>query len=431
MRLSMFNVYYHDENSVIIYNTFSGAVVRLSKRLYNKLIDYDYTTLDPEYVSLLLKFNILTQLSAEEEFNYVVQFLNELKKKPKLYVTFSMTFRCNFKCIYCIQGSNYISYPTITKSIIDETINWIAKYVKLFNIQDVSVDLFGGEPSLVHDKNLYLLAKLKEKFEKKIDYIQMVTNGYFYTKAKIRDLFKNGVRAVQITIDGPPHVHNLRRPLMNGSATFDRILNNLLAFKEEGFIINILTVVDMQNAAYLQDMIDIVYDKFEHELEGVYWAFGPVVPDIASIQHIKNFYIGKEEEILKRISKAKSYAKTLGFNVNDDYHITTCFREFHHAYLVSPDGYLYKCYSTFGNRNYAIGSVKDSPKKIFEIARGIADINPWDSECMKCQYFPICRGGCQYMASLENNGKYGAKWCDKDNLEKMIKNDLHFKVFGD
>ncbi len=426
MRFSTYNVYHFKDNEVIIYNTFSGAVISLSKAFYTKLKHIlNNKNSDFEHKTTLLKLHIITPLSIEEEFNETVKFLNDLK----LYITFGMTFKCNFRCVYCIQRSNYNYYPTIQKVIIEKSIKWIAEYIDFYDISDVSVDLFGGEPSLTHTLNLYVLERLKERLGEKLGYIQMVTNGYSFNRQKIQDLAKHGVRAVQITIDGPPNIHNRRRPLKNGKGTFDKIVKNLWNFLQEGLIINLLTVVDIENAPHLKQMIKAVYKKVSGYTNKIYWALGPVIPDYASIHHIDNFYRGKEKNILTAIAEAKAFAKILGFKVNDDYHVGTCFREFYHAYLISPDGYLYKCYSTFGNKNYSIGNIADTPEAVFENGRKVADINPWDSTCKKCPYFPICRGGCQYMSSLENNGEYGKKWCDRVNIGRMIKNDLSFKVF--
>lgn len=62
------------------------------------------------------------------------------------------------------------------------------------------------------------------------------------------------------------------------------------------------------------------------------------------------------------------------------------------AYVIDPNGFVYKCISRVGREEYSIGHVgngfgfdADAHKKV----------TPFDSEsCKTCKYFPICKGGC-------------------------------------
>ncbi|MCM1236362.1 MAG: hypothetical protein NC124_11505 [Clostridium sp.] len=55
----------------------------------------------------------------------------------------------------------------------------------------------------------------------------MVTNGYFLTKDVAQKLAKLKVSSLQVTIDGPKHVHDKRRVLAGGEGTFDKIIQKL------------------------------------------------------------------------------------------------------------------------------------------------------------------------------------------------------------
>ena len=48
----------------------------------------------------------------------------------------------------------------------------------------------------------------------------IVTNGYLFDEATCQRLADHSVDAAQITLDGPPEVHDRRRPLASGQGTF-------------------------------------------------------------------------------------------------------------------------------------------------------------------------------------------------------------------
>lgn len=69
------------------------------------------------------------------------------------------------------------------------------------------------------------------------------------------------------------------------------------------------------------------------------------------------------------------------------------------AMSFDPQGYAYKCWEVIGRRNHAIGKLQNDGT-IAHVNRMLlnrqlygADIFE-DPECSKCEYLPICHGGC-------------------------------------
>ena len=55
----------------------------------------------------------------------------------------------------------------------------------------------------------------------------MITNGYLLDEATCAQLREYRVGHAQVTLDGPPDVHDRMRPLVSGGGTFDKIVRNL------------------------------------------------------------------------------------------------------------------------------------------------------------------------------------------------------------
>src|SRR5699024_5938565 len=118
------------------------------------------------------------------------------------------TLSCNFGCPYCYEEpkSGFMS-EEVQKSILD-MITEAAKRRK-----DISVTWYGGEPLIAKD----IIFNMSEKIiniceENDCDYSSyIVTNGYLVTDEIIENFKKYKITGAQITIDGPPEIHNSRR----------------------------------------------------------------------------------------------------------------------------------------------------------------------------------------------------------------------------
>src|SRR5271166_7199504 len=100
---------------------------------------------------------------------------------------------------------------------------------KLDSFRSVSVEWFGGEP-LVGQKAVFGLSKrliaLCASAEIKYS-ASMVTNGYLLNKETCEQLSLCAVQDIQVSLDGPAHIHDVMRPLRGGGSTFARIVENL------------------------------------------------------------------------------------------------------------------------------------------------------------------------------------------------------------
>ncbi|MDC7240575.1 MAG: radical SAM protein [Spirochaetales bacterium] len=158
---------------------------------------------------------------------------------------------CNFKCNYCYQEEyGKSTAPRDQKKIMDAFFSYLDAN---FTDRPYYLTLFGGEPLLTskaHKENIhYFLDRADERGLS----LAIVTNGY--TLEEYLPRLKNSrIREIQITLDGPAQLHDIRRPLRGGQGTFDRVSDAVDLTLNAGIPVNLRAVMDKQNIDGLPDL---------------------------------------------------------------------------------------------------------------------------------------------------------------------------------
>ncbi len=140
-------------------------------------------------------------------------------------MAFDITYRCNYRCLHCFNrsGENQIIGNELND---DEVISFIKDVT---NLRPFNLCFCGGEPMLrerIIYKSAYILAA--EGIT-----VSMVTNGSLITKENAKKLLKEGVRRVQVSVDGAhPESHERLRSYKNA---FRLATTAILHFKDAGF----------------------------------------------------------------------------------------------------------------------------------------------------------------------------------------------------
>lgn len=85
----------------------------------------------------------------------------------------------------------------------------------------------------------------------------VATNGYLLDEACADRLVACNLKRAQVTLDGPPEIHNRRRPLADGRGSFERILANLKSVAGK-FTLNLRINVDEDNRHTILDLMDLL-----------------------------------------------------------------------------------------------------------------------------------------------------------------------------
>lgn len=393
----------------------------------------------PAWIEDLVAVGILTRETPEAEANAACEQLRLWKANPQtLLVTFAITFACNFRCVYCIQEGNYQARPSMTGETLEQALAWCRNHVATYNLKRISVNLFGGEPTLAYNSMIRTMIGIRDicnQLALEPPEFQLVSNGFLLNRERLTQLRSYGLVDLQVTVDGTRETHNARRKHAGGRNTYDQIWENALLAIEIGINTRILSVVDSHNSHEMFSLVDYAGELAESAglmmkmRENLEFQFCTVVPTNETCARNVEVLFDKEVELESQIAKARAYARSLGFRAQDPFTVEVCFREYVHSVLIDPEGYLHKCYGSLGDSRYRLGHVSDPVPMMHDKMVEWAHFDPWDTECLSCAVFPLCRASCQFTASEANEGRYGQRFCQRDLLLHLYQTNLREGIF--
>lgn len=431
MKASRYNLVMDYEDKKLGFNSMSCALAEVDETFinilgnidsinYEKLSDYEKEVFDNmKYGGYIIEdevdeLNLLKYRSYNSKFN-----------GRGLGLTIAPLLACNFACPYCYETPK----PGVMgKDVIDSIIKMIEKTAE--KSEPISITWYGGEPLLAKDVIFSMSERIIDICKKnKVQYsAYMVSNGYLVTEEIAKKLREYEVTGVQITIDGPPDIHNSRRKLRNSSEpTFDKIIENIKILQKNDIEVTIRVNIDKTNVDRLEELMDILAEK---GLNNATISLGHVSSYTDSCASIADTCLNTEEYAIESLKNQEVLFKK-GFNVSTYPNYpgikgNYCCADCNTSYVIDFEGYMYKCWNDVGNHTRSIGHVNklDNSEKLDskQIALNAEYIlwTPFDyEECRECNLLPICMGGCPY-----NGIKYGRtpkceKW--KYNLIDVLK----------
>jgi len=232
----MYNLSYtltYIEKDKRVYNWLNGEYIEFEdlthpfleiiKNKKNNFSKFKYNNSFEDFEWLLEKKFIVT--SQTEIYEIIKKKVEENNSDKYLQLTLlPAQMACNFACVYCYEDRKQ------TQKMTEKEKNILLKYIKKNkNLKHLQIEWFGGEPLLNKDFIINFSNEVYQYSKNNfIDYrSSMTTNAYFLTKDTFLELYKVGIRAYQITLDGLEKDHNKLRPLYNGKGTFKKIITNL------------------------------------------------------------------------------------------------------------------------------------------------------------------------------------------------------------
>ena len=291
----------------------------------------------------------------------------------------------------------------MSKEVEQALVEWVEQL--LADRKSINVAWFGGEPLLAKGTIRRLTGMFREiADEKKARYSSsMTTNGY-YLDQDFRSLLPElGIEYIQITLDGDRDDHNNLRMRRNGQGSFDRIIDNVIAFADEKPECQLTLRVNCTDENY--DRIPKLLERLPNKVRKATPIFFRYVwPNEAS----GNRYFAaalEAKEPFKDLAKLYAIARGLGWVTRNPHNEMTdgyCEVDYQGYYQISPEGDIFLCNHTYDKRD-SIGSVL----RILDGRPALRDdavakflkwysVNPFgDVECQSCRLLPICSGGCR------------------------------------
>ncbi|MFZ4523148.1 MAG: radical SAM protein [Bacteroidales bacterium] len=345
----------------------------------------------------------------EEELTYRSKYLDfiDTREDDEVQLFFVPNYSCNFACTYCYQDEYAASRQELTHEVIDAFFS----YVNLeFAGRKKYLTIFGGEPLLNSPRQKELIAYLLKRSNESNLEVCFVTNGY--SLVEYVDILGTGsIREIQVTLDGKGSVHDARRFLKGGGATFEKIVEGIDACLNNNLPVNLRMVIDKENIAGLPEMATFSIDK------------GWTKNELFKTQLGRNYELHHCQATSEKLFSRISLYETIYQQVKEH----PCILEFYKpAYSVSkflaengslPDplfdscpacktewafdytGHVFSCTATVGKPGESLGTFYP------EISRKEEMINEWESrdvttiaECSTCNMQLACGGGCGSVA---------------------------------
>ncbi len=171
--------------------------------------------------------------SREEEHEVLLRLRETMRiaaqREPTIFAV-SPTYSCFFRCGYCYEGeltSSPASHAVGVRDFLDGMANMRAFLTEHLELRDRPHVTFIGGETLQESTRSVVLGILDEGARDEYLF-RIITNG-FLLDTFLDDLVRvrDTIQFVQITLDGPARVHDIRRPLAGGGGTFSRIAANL------------------------------------------------------------------------------------------------------------------------------------------------------------------------------------------------------------
>ncbi|MBC7975454.1 MAG: radical SAM protein, partial [Myxococcales bacterium] len=269
---SRFNIAVPLEGDVLLYNTATGALLRVDPDTHEALaplfqdgsrgVPRDWAPpvpedLDEDLAGALTEGGFVVAREVDELGVLRSAFERE-RTSPDLKFTIGLTMACNFACPYCFEEHRN---EHMSMAAADATFTFIQAQMRAAQATSVYVNWFGGEPLLNLDVLCHLSRRLRDEAAATGAYYEslVITNGALLTRAVAEQLRAAGVEAAQVTLDGPAAVHDQRRPFKGGQGSFDRILANL---RETTDVLRTIVRVnvDQGNHASQRELVRVLAD---------------------------------------------------------------------------------------------------------------------------------------------------------------------------
>lgn len=308
------------------------------------------------------------------------------------------TLACNFSCPYCFQGTGATA-QVMSEETEDNLIRFTRRTLTTDAKGPLVVMWFGGEPLLELNRVLRLSGKLRALAdEMAIEFhSSLVTNGYLLQTLTPEIVSELGLSFIQVTIDGPREVHDRRRPLKDNRGTFDVILENIAALSRFFPSITIRINVDRSNYRQVPSLLSELRER--GVLDRCVYRIAPVnsVTGACAANACTTFDPREWAEIDQLIYKA-ARSLDIAHRAQERYPAPwplACSAQVRNAWLVDPEGNLYKCLNDPPLRERAVCNINREQELNPLRASHLAASTPFGRKCCEhCRFMPLCNAGC-------------------------------------
>ena len=375
-------------------------------KLINSQEDISEAEYEPIITELIEAGILINHEEDKDNFGIVEEYVDFPIKSLALHLVHD----CNLRCTYCYgEGGSYGGErKPMTEEVAYKSIDFLLSHSG--DLENVSITLFGGEPLL----NMPLIRKIvsycrdKEKeFGKEIN-LGMTTNATLLDQETREYLNRNNI-TVGISIDGPKEVHDSCRVNVNGSGSYELMIDNTkeLLKERDGRVTARITLT--RNCLKMDDIMQYI-EQMGFRKVNVAFVSGEDDSNITikkeDFEIIANEYEKIANRMLTALKENKPFYNNLFYGHLRQLHdkspmLYNCGAG--RRYLaVDPEGNIYICHRFVGKKDYKVGTVYSDidKEKVREVAYAHVDHK---EGCKDCWARYLCAGGCFYN-SYEKGG---------------------------
>lgn len=317
---------------------------------------------------------------------------------------------CNLRCKYCFY------YDTMSKRtkasygyMTERTLEAVLKEVLLYAAGECTIAYQGGEPTLsgldFFEKSIEFQKEYNINHVKIFNSIQ--TNGYHISK-EWAQFFAKHKFLVGVSLDGVPKAHDLYRKNPMNQGSFYKVMDTIELFKKYGVEFNVLSVVNEKSAVQIEKNYQFYkknklnYLQFIACLDPIGEESGlreySLTPQVYGRFLIKLFNLWYEDLLIGQqpyIRQFENYIAILLGRAPESCDMRgICGKQ----YVVEADGSVYPC-DFYMLDQYKLGNFNQNSVEDIDTVRAqikfIENSQEHSTECKKCKYYALCRGGCR------------------------------------
>lgn len=384
---SQYNNFLHLGDAMVVYNSYSGALVELDDELMeNYALAASGRSADAAAMADMLAAGLIVEDGVDELEALESEYRHRGDSLDSLNLIIAPTLACNFACPYCYEKRGA---TLMGEHVMIDVVGLVEANAQCG--RDVSVMWYGGEPALGKRVVEDLTSRVRRVCARSgVGYeASMVSNGYLLDDAAwVMDM---GIGRVEITLDGMRETHDFRRRLAQGGGTFDRIVKNVGRLLGAGVEVNLRVNADKGTVDEARSLVDYLLgcgmESFDVHLG--------LVKDFTPAGLVRDGYLSMEEFAHQFVSFHQFLwsrgLRECAMSMMPTPKVNACTLDAPNSFVIDPEGRVYKCIAEIGDVSRSIASVSDalSPEL------GCDRVNPFGfSECVECKMLPVCMGGC-------------------------------------
>ncbi len=393
-------------------------------------------------IKYLLDRGFLVKNDTDEYRRFQLAFGQQHYRTDTLTLTLLASEDCNFRCRYCYEEYTRGTMQPWVRSGIKNLI-----HKRLSGLRALSIIWFGGEPlyglQAIEDLAPFF-AEIAENHSLHLSN-SIATNGYLLSPDVVEKLLAWRITDYQVTIDGPPEIHDYSRPTRDGQGTFSTILENLKALRgrTEDYLVNIRVNFDQKSSKYLGRLLDLLAPEFRGD-QRFRISFRPV-SRLGSCNDEELEVHGGADSRKIRMALANQ-AREKGMNLTEELRginlgdIGVCKAARPFSFAIGASGKVMKCTVELDkDQRNIVGQLTEDGKLQLDrdnLALWTEPAFERREKCQRCTLLPVCQGvGCPLARFKRGRPRCATERLDiKQELKRLmefVKDDGRKVVIGE